>query len=344
MNRILMPLDGSEFAESALAAAVDLARAFNAELHLVQVHEFALPFPRAELLLDDDAYDDDFGPGIAPGGAHASTAELDAELREQARREDAARLAALADSCAARAGLRTHAELIDGEVVPTLARYIADAAIDCVVMTTHGRGGLSRVWLGSVADALVRNTNVPVLLLRPGTSDAPVPGLDGIGRVLVPLDGSPLAEAMLAPAAAFARALGAGMALMHAVAPFRPGARATLRAPGAALELDLTDAERYLERHAARLRADGVPVELAVPIHASPPLAIVEAAETRTDTLIALATHGRGGWARVALGSVADKVLRAASVPVLLYRPPATPAAPAFAATAGDDVPADVDA
>jgi nucleotide-binding universal stress UspA family protein len=312
MNRILVPLDGSAFAESALPAALDLARAMRAELHLVQVHEYLLPV--AEMFAGDDT----------DPTADATGAAADAELQEQVRQQELARLDGLADECARRVGLRARTELLEGPVVPTLADYVAEAGITTVVMTTHGRGGLNRVWLGSVADALVREVSVPVLLLRPPQAGVPGHGLAGVRTVVVALDGSPLAEAMLAPAAGLARALGAGLTLFHASPPRRrQEALADRTGDGAEVRrLDRELARGYLERQAAPLRAQRLHVETAVVTGASPQIALLEYTESHEGALLALATHGRNGWARVAIGSVADRVLRAATGPVLLFRPP----------------------
>jgi nucleotide-binding universal stress UspA family protein len=126
--------------------------------------------------------------------------------------------------------------------------------------------------------------------------------------VLVPLDGSALAEQVVRPAADLAGLLGAGCTLLGVEAPDAP-------APAEA------EARAYLERVAARLRAAGLRVATRVVVARHAAEAILEQASAQKSDLIALATHGRGGLSRVVLGSVADRVLQGASGPVLVYRP-----------------------
>jgi nucleotide-binding universal stress UspA family protein len=300
MRRIMVPLDGSTFAESALATALLAARTLRAELHLVQVHEWRLPAADSSVWLQAD-------PAI------------DANLRV----EEEAYLRGLADRCAAEAGVRVRSELIDGTVVAALADYTRDADIDFVIMTTHGRGGISRVWLGSVADALVRACDRPIVLVRPRDGDAGT-AVTAPRRILVPLDGSDHSEAVIEHAVALGSAFDARFTLLHTLPIASAGADGGALRP---LALEATRAQRrlangYMEEVAARLRRLGFTVETIVRDHAVPALAILDEAERTPATLIAMATHGRGGWSRIALGSVADKVLRASPAPVLLYRPP----------------------
>src|SRR5688500_16609867 len=141
LERILLPLDGSLFSEQALHVAARIAWRANAELHLVKVR------PLATGLLSAD-----------PQAAAATLQRESAGDREYLERV-AARLRA--------PGRRVHTNVLTGTPTIALSGYVTDTQIDLVVMTTHGRGGLSRAWLGSVADRLVRTTSVPVLLLRP---------------------------------------------------------------------------------------------------------------------------------------------------------------------------------
>jgi nucleotide-binding universal stress UspA family protein len=303
MRRILVPLDGSAFAETALDAALLVARAAGAELHLVQVHEWRMPPIDSQIWL-----------------------EADPELEARMRADEERYLAAIASRCGSHAGIRATAELLDGSVVDALAAYASDADIDLVVMTTHGRGGISRVWLGSIADALVRACDRPILLLRPVEAGDTARPAVAPKRVLVPLDGSEHSEAVLDHAMAMARCFDAHFALLHTLPVLTPGAGSGLRP----MAVETTREQRriangYMDEIAAGLRRHGFVVDTIVRDHAVPALAILDEAARSPGTLIAMATHGRGGWSRIALGSVADKVLRAAAAPVLLYRP--TPAA-----------------
>ena len=300
---ILLPLDGSGFSEHALPAALDLTRRLQGRLHLVHVHEppAALP-PQGGLLVE---------------------AELGRALRDREEQY----LRDLAARCVAEAGVTPRTELLEGPVATALAGYSHDAGIDLVVMTTHGRGGISRAWVGSVADALLRRSAVPVLLLRPQEGKDSAPPL-ACRHILVTLDGSPLAEGILEPLALFTRLYQPRLSLLRVVPSLQVVTEprstvAVLSQDPAAVEHAVAAARDYLEGMAAPLRRRGLEVETAVQVHSVAAVAILDYAATHAVDTVAMATHGRGGWSRVALGSVADKVMRGTLMPVILYRPPA---------------------
>lgn len=147
------------------------------------------------------------------------------------------------------------------------------------------------------------------------------------GHILVPLDGSSLAEGILEPVSLLCRAFRPHFTLFRAVPPLQvesvgSGPAVLTQAP-AAIERAVGTARAYLETVAASWRAAGATVEVAVEVHSIPAVAILDYAATHGVDLVTMATHGRGGWSRVALGSVADKVMRGTMMPVLLFRPPA---------------------
>jgi nucleotide-binding universal stress UspA family protein len=216
---------------------------------------------------------------------------------------------------------------LTGPAGPALAQCVREMGIDLVVMSTHGRGGIRRAWLGSVADHLIRHLEIPVLLVRPGEGEAaPAHPFRG-GQILVPLDGSPLAEGALHWGVTLARAWDAEITLLQVV---RPVVHSTdpvlpLALPSAFDEglttMCRTHAQDYIdgivqELHEQGIRATGV---AALGWYAAD--SILEVAPPERVAAIVLATHGRGGLRRLALGSVADKVVRGADVPVLVYRP-----------------------
>ncbi len=168
---IAVPLDGSAFGRRALPTALALARRSNAVVHFVHVHELV----------------------VHSGSASMHETRLDDELRREMRAD----LSALAERLTRETSLPVEAEFLDGPIVPTLQRYLAGRSPGLVVMMTHGRGGLSRAWLGSVADGLLRGTPVPLLLVRPG-EEYPADLVEPLfRRVLIPLDGSTMAEEVL---------------------------------------------------------------------------------------------------------------------------------------------------
>jgi nucleotide-binding universal stress UspA family protein len=305
IRNILLPVDGSTFSEHALPPAVDLARRAGAQLHIVQVHEplHAHTYPDG-LALYDDRWDD--------------------SLRTQEQEY----MRSLALSCEQRAGVSPRTELLDGTIASCLSSYVAEMGIDLIVMTTHGRGGISRAWVGSTADALVRRAAIPILLIRPKEEAINWDRTAVPRHILIPLDGSALSESVIEHALTFGRLTDARYTLLRVVLPIP-----FVMAPSATVPVfDETGAHRsqaeadvYLAKTAERLRESGVKVDTDAVIHTTPALGVLDYAATHGVDAIAMATRGRGGWSRVALGSVADKVMRGSSMPTLLYRPGARP-------------------
>jgi nucleotide-binding universal stress UspA family protein len=196
---------------------------------------------------------------------------------------------------------------------------------DLIVMSTHARGGFDRLVHGSVADHVIHTARVPVLVVPPG---APGGWGSGARRVLVTLDGSALAEEAIGPADELARTIGASIVLMKVIEPFYYGyAYGDVYGTSPMLDVDpeaeLKDARAYL-REVARTRLTGQRVEIVAEI-GKPEASIVETAHRLGASAIAMATHGRGGFARFMIGSVATGVLRHAEAPLLLVRPAAAP-------------------
>lgn len=299
---ILVPLDGSAFAEQALPVATALAARRDAPLHLVSVYQPFVPIEATR------AYD----------------RRLDDERREELRGQLQARAESLA---AAVPGGVTHADLEHTDVAAAIIAEGERVGASLVVAATHGRGGLQRAWLGSVADALIRRAPMPVLLVRPreeeGT-EAPAPTAP-FRRVLLPLDGSERAEQAIAPALSLAATEGAKVRLLRVVKvpPTRVDPEQTFWTP---LERDAIEEQRaaamtYLEDVRRTKVPASVDVDTSVVLHSSPATAIVTQAEAWGADLIAMSTRGLGGLERLVAGSVADKVYRAASVPTLVVRP-----------------------
>jgi nucleotide-binding universal stress UspA family protein len=301
-RNILLPLDGSPFSEHALPLGVDLAVRSGARLHLVQVHE---P-PVAQ---------------VYPDGLPVFDERWDGAVRAQSEEY----LRSVAQRCMERGGTSPVTELLDGAVAAAIAQYAAEVDVDLVTMTTHGRGGISRAWVGSVADSLVRRASVPILLIRPKEQELDWGARRDARHVLVPLDGSELSEGILEPALALGSLSGARYTLLRIVlpVPFVAGPQvAGLAFSEGGAEQSRLAAVAYLEQAAERLRARGAEVAIETVFHTVPALGILDYAATHAVDMIAMATHGRGGWSRVALGSVADKVMRGTMMPVLLFRPP----------------------
>jgi nucleotide-binding universal stress UspA family protein len=188
-------------------------------------------------------------------------------------------------------------------------------------MATHGRSGIGRWVLGSVADKVLRGASTPVLLVRADQTDVVVTGHPR--RILVPLDGSDLAEQALPLAQELARRAGAALHLIRSVTwPWEGSAAiAALDATRGAdlIEREEAAARAYLAAVSAGVARQGVAVTTSLCFGSAGEAILANAAAGQAD-LIVMSTHGRGGLGRWALGSVADRVLHGASVPVLLVR------------------------
>lgn len=301
---ILVPLDGSAFGEQALPWALSIARRASASVKLALVH-----VPYSLMYVDSMS-------------AFAHAADTTAVEQERSY------LAALAQRVAATASVPLTSVFLEGPAIAeALEEHGKAAGVDLIVMTTHGRGPLSRFWLGSVADELVRRASVPILMVRP---QEPAPDLAGeptFRHILIPLDGSELAERVLGPAGSLGLLMKSDFTLLQVIGPITATAVDPLKYVTAAsdqpsVEQRRQEAEAYLGTVAKRLQALGLSGRIKVVAGAQPAMAILDEAEAAKCDLIALETHGRRGLTRLLLGSVADKVLRGASIPVLVHRWP----------------------
>ena len=296
-DTILIPVDRSPFAERAVPHAVAIARKTGAQLHIVMVHAL-------------------IGLDVVP----RAPVTVETQFEHEIEREEKAYLDALAARIHDEHGLRVRTALLDGTVSRAIEGYIREHAVGLVVMSTHGHGGLRRAWLGSVADRLVRHINVPLLLIRP-SGDAP-PRSASHFRVLVAMDGSPIAEAALEHATSLFGS-GAHATLLRVVVP-PLGPQSPYIPDAARLNIEDVEHETALAQQYIATKMDlvrdrwlGVRTRVIASYHAAD--AILRAARTNEADLVVLGTHGRGPFVRAILGSVADKVVRGSDVPVLVF-------------------------
>ncbi|MDZ7630154.1 MAG: universal stress protein [Gemmatimonadaceae bacterium] len=300
--KIVVPLDGSPFAEHAIPAAVAIARRTNAALEFVSICRppFSSPYLRGVRVYEDASLQ------TAVDGHRAYLAAQVARVREQD-------------------GLDCVTAVHVGPILETLLAHLAATAADLVVMTTHGGNSPNTTWLGSTTDRMIREAQVPVLLIRPATARGAL-SLEGTVRtILAPVDVSHAAEHVVRVAGDVAQLFDAEVLLFCAV-PVGPH---PLRAPLAVfrnedvhlLEQEANAMRQQLEILADGLRSRGVRVSVRVEIHDHAATAIEEMAVSQRADLVVMATHGRGGVVRYFLGSVADKVVRSGSTAVLLIGP-----------------------
>lgn len=276
MHRILVPLDGSCLADRAIPWADEIAGAMAADVRLIRVITPTL---------------------VPPPGADDSCGEY-VDLEESLARS------VLAKSSRRFRHVRPTDTLVlhgpAGELIAAHARVGADL----VVMASHGRGGLWRAILGSVAATVICESTVPVMVI-PGRSFAPAHVPE---RILVALDGSPFAARVLSSVMPVASSTRATL-ILFGVLPLEGG--------GADGWSDLVG---YLEGTARRLRDLALPVE--IDWHAGPVgPSVVTFAHRRQADLIALTTHGRRGFDRWRCGSVTEYVLAHADQPVVAVHP-----------------------
>ena len=301
LQSLLVPLDGSEFSERTLPLARGLAQATGASLHLAHVH---VPHPPDHFLSNTQFHFE----GL-------DLEEYEARHREQEKAYLAGWEAKLASET------KVDSALLEGHVAEEIAEYAARVGADMVLITTHGHTGVSRMWLGSVADALVRLTTLPLLVIHPAQGGYVPPDVLSFKHIMVPLDGSDLSATILTPVADVARASGARITLVHVVSSSAVlGTRIFPLLPDD-ISPALGRAREYLTRLADELVEDGLQAEVHVEEHEAPGRAIAALADKLDADLIALATHGYGGLKRALLGSVADKVLRSTPLPILVQRP-----------------------
>ena len=299
---LIVPLDGSPTSELALPCAAVIAAGTGAAIELIRIHQLS---------------------ALEPGDDRAWV--------ESVRREEVDYLARTAAYLQLEIACQVSFALLDGPVVDAICAYAREQYGAVIVMSTHGRTGVSRIWFGSVADGVVHHASNPVLLVRPpreGSEPSDLPLPPG-GRILVPLDGSGFAEQVLPQAAALARAIEGDLFLLQVVPPMPPPPAhipipylPPQEVPGASTHSGRDRADEYLLDLARRLRVQHAPltVEYAVQVSESAATAIIECVHARAPAAVALATHGRA-MSRLLMGSVADKVLRAGPRVVLLLRP-----------------------
>lgn len=308
-SRILVPLDGSSRAEHSLPLAAKIARASNGTVVLIQ----AVSLPT------------DLGTSFTPVtvtpellDAHESTATTYLHGIEKS---------------AVLSGIRTETMVLTGSPALAILDAIVLRRIDLVVLTSHGRTGLGRWALGSVAQHLARHATVPVLVLREHSASSleVPPDAPHHFRILVPLDGSWLAEAALEPAAALARALNApAQGALYLVIVLLPYVADAEYLPEAFAKQGAGD---YLGKTAERLKAEhvGLRVTWTIQEQLDVASAILRTAEESSDLesvdelagydVIAMATHGYSGLKRWMIGSITERVLQSASIPLLIVPP-----------------------
>lgn len=304
-HSILVPLDGTHFAESVLPAAVRLTRRAKGRLHLLLAHQ-----PTAAL--------------VGMGEVAMPNPDLDLALQVGERNYLADKVASLGQVGEGPIDYRQ----VDGHPGEAICDEAARIGADLIVMATHGRSALGRLWLGSVSHHVIRHAGVPVLLIHPGRAEGALEPHRGAG-ILVALDLSTFAEAILGPVVDLARLHDGRVTLLHVVEPgyhvAAPGVPYPISQDPVITEVRRADATKRLEEVAERLRMQGLIVSVEVMSGPSAAAGILAALENRDFGAVAMTTHGASGMRRLFLGNVADKVIRSSGKPVLVLRPAPLP-------------------
>lgn len=299
VQKILLPTDFSDCARAALTQAIFLANQFDAELHLLHVVE----------LHDDDPFH--------PSAQFPDADELYSHLVKIAQSEMKKLLAEGKGH-----SLRVHEHQVRAlSAAPAILELIEEESIDLVVMGAHGRRGLRRFFLGSVAEEVVRSAACPVLTTRESDRDP----LEAIERVLAPVDFSDESAHALGLARELAALYQAKLDVVHVLEnptlarPYDPviGHTTALAFPQAAPKL-----EGSLGQFIDEVGGPDVEIQAHV-LEGNPANTIVAAAREQGAGLIVIATHGLTGLEHFLLGSVTERVVRTADCPVLTLHAPA---------------------
>lgn len=318
--KILAPLDGSEVSEQALPYAQSLAESLSLPVTLLNaVEPEHITIPQS------------LNPSM-----HRQ--ELAAHRTQRAREYAESKAAGLRG-----AGLRAD---VATPVDEPAAAIVAEAGKDpatLIAMSSHGRSGLARWWMGSVTDKVLHLTDNPMLIIRSRGGPAAA-GRQRFERITVPVDGSELAEEILPHAVYLSRAMG----LVIDLARVNPSAEEYYRSmavgPAEAVRAVPSydeysavmdgEAEGYLSELRGRLLAQGAAAVAPRLLHGKAADSIADLAAATDNNLVAMTTHGRSGVGRLVLGSVAERVVRQSGDPVLLVRGGQERPAPLSGATA----------
>ncbi len=276
LERILVPLDGSDLSERILAQVSRLLHTSDCEVMLVRV----LP----EQLVQSEA--------IGTGLVETAQRHLDKIAKRLAE-----------------GGATVRTEVLAGEPAARILAFALEYDPSLIAMSTHGRTGLARWTSGSVAERVLRHSKFPLLLANPfGLAEKDE---QRFRRILVPLDGSELSAQVLPLVSSVARLYGSEVVLLTVVEP------PATEYPMNVVVMNEQEAQGLLEGYAKRLAGIPVRTRTVVGLAAS---SVLDVAEWEKADLVAMTTHGRSGLSRWAFGSVAEKVVRKCTCPLLVVR------------------------
>lgn len=296
LHHILVGIDGSPLAETILSYVTALAKNTGADITLIHVVHLS------EEVRSNEAY-----RLLQPSVAQAKANAHDYLHRLAQRLNDA--------------GITAHSRVLVGVAATEIVHCAEQEGMDLIALATHGRSGLQRWFYGSVAEKVLHTTRTPLLLIRPTEDRITVP--QALSQIVVPLDGSPLAEAALPMAETISTSCHIPLVLLRVVEietiAFSDPAGMVGANYQALLDGLQQDADSYVAQLAQSMQKKGVTVQTATPI-GLPADKIAEYTQTHSGSLVVMATHGRSGLAEVVLGSVARRVVLHGDTPTLIVR------------------------
>ncbi|MBI2855492.1 MAG: universal stress protein [Chloroflexi bacterium] len=321
--KILVPLDGSTFSETILDTVVPLVEASDSEAHLITViEETALQgyWTMPPTLIDETTGEMGMSATAISRLSTSPNSPEAIKAREEALHTAEEYLARVVGRFPYN---RTTTRAVVGKsAVEETLKYAQEQGVELIAMSTHGRSGLGRWVFGSTADKLLHSSAIPLLLLTPKEGQKATPRAGRVDTLVVPLDGSELAESALSYAEWLARQMPLKISLVRVVPSVTfayPGGEPYSFEPRLYEEMEHAATE-YLRQKQVDIELRGFKVECTVG-SGHPAAYVVDFAEKQEGSLIVMSTHGRSGIGRWIMGSVADRVIRATSRPVLLVRP-----------------------
>jgi len=295
IEKTLVPLDGSKLSEAVLPWAEEISGRMGSSITIIHVSEMAKD-PR-DL-------------------THQTYIQYIVNATKQGAIERSVKLGGSSH-------IDVQSEILSGNPAEKIVEYAEEVQIGLIVMATHGRSGISRWTLGSVADKVVRATTRPILLIRSKDSLPEAHGKGILNKILVTLDGSENAKAIIPYIEEFALGLKAEVLLLQAVPKGYQVLSGYIASTAETVDSDMLTARDHLDKVAAQLKEKGITVTTEIRLiidetHAAEEI-IDFASQTHAD-LVAMSTHGRSGISRWAFGSVAERVLREGDTPLLLVR------------------------
>lgn len=290
-KHVLVPLDGSVLAERALNPAISIAEALSARMTLLRVvPQFAI------LTADPTLYEE-----MNRLGGDESLAYLRSKVQEL--------------------GLEFPIEVACeiGQPADSIVQFAEEHDVDLIVMSSHGRSGLNRWVYGSVAERVLRQGACATAIINARAANE----LTEHSKILVPLDGSALAESAVTPAEQLVRALEGKLYLLRVITPAHQTLEtASMREVFDDIEQqEVEEADAYLRSKCSGFSEDQVVCEVLSGEGTVAETIIEYGAEQQVD-LIVMSSHGRTGLQRWVFGSVAEKVLRGACCATMIIRDP----------------------